>query len=866
MKKRYAMLFLPLIFFVSGLSFLQAESLPAIIVENKKQPELVAQKITDPHFTTAPSGIETRATNEKKIWFKFKDEPLMDVVNYVANAMKINVVLPQGPDVLTTKITFQYPEKVTPEAAYDKLLSFLKITGYSVVPQNDFHYIIRNTNGLVTQPFPLYINTPPQDLPETDQVIRYMYYFANIQVPTDQSANSGYGGGGNNALTQLLKDTLSPTAVMIFDSAINGMLITDYSRTLRAVMEIVVELDTHGFTDAIEIIQLKHTSATVIASLFQNLINPQSQAAASQNNMPIYGGSASPQATPSSAQYFAQTTRIVAETRSNSIIIMGKKDALKRIREFTEKYLDVRLGEGKSVLHIYPLQNLQAANFAPILQALVASQSGSSSMGGGYSGGSTGQSSGTANPSAGTQYFTGVIVMAEPTTAATVNSNNSNNGGTSLQPAQQGGNRLIIAAVEKDWLRIKKLIEDLDKPQPQVALEILIVDLSLTGARVLGSQVRNKANMFPPGVFAQNSTLYPIQLNPPGNPGFDGLLANLLQLDTNNTNMAGSASQGSFVFSLQDNTTTGIAWVMQVLNSYTNTRILSHPFAVSLNNQQTTFTNNETRLLPGGASQKGSTTYVPLAPVAASLSVVITPLINNDQYINLNLNITISEFLSAASGSSSSSAANSQINRQIITNANVGDGQVLVLGGLTKTTLNTTELGTPFLKDLPVIGWLFKKKNTGVIKSNLAIFISPKILESKNGTCDPFTASKLFAASDSIDPESNLSALRDPITRWFFETTKSDATQNTVIDFIERKAFTDKNNYSNLVDKKSSNTQSPTKMVAQADTSCPTKTASVQTKKEGKEKSLILSQKTIEQNELKKIFQSFDDERSLHMV
>ncbi len=863
MKKHYSILFLLSIFLISKVMAETTTSLPDVTIKLEKPIEPLAQKISDPHFKKTPNGIENSTSPEKKIWFKFKDEPLIDVVHYIANALKINVVLPQGPDVLTTKITFQYPDKVSPEAAYEKLLSFLKITGYSIVPQDDFYYIIKNTNGLITQPFPLYINTPPQDLPDTDQVIRYMYYFANIQVPSDSSGGYGGMGGSGSALAQLLKDTLSPTAVTIVDSSINGMLITDYSRTLKAVMEIVVELDTHGFTDAIEIIQLKHTSATTIANLFQGLINPQSQG---NNNQPggSLPGTASPQANPSCAQYFAQTTRLVAEPRSNSIIIMGKKDALKRIREFTEKYLDVELSEGNSVLHIYPLQYLQAAVFAPILQALVSSQSNGSSVGGGFSGGSTGQSSGTVNPSAGTQYFNGVVVIAEPTQSnSQTNTNSTSSGGTTLQPAQQGGNRLIIAAVEKDWLRVKKLIEDLDKPQPQVALEILIVDLTLTGARVLGSQVRNKENMFPSGVNAQTSMLSPLVINSgvSNTPGFDGLLANLLQLDSNQANMASNMTQGSFVFSVQDNPTTGISWVMQMLNNWTNSRVLSHPFAVSLNNQQTVFTNNETRLLPGNATnKKGGGVFVPLAPVPASLSVTITPLINNDQYINLNLSIVISEFANS-SNSANSSAANSQINRSITTNANVGDGQVLVLGGLTKTTLNTTELGTPFLKDIPLIGWMFKKKSTGVIKANLAIFISPKILKSTNGTCDSFTASKLFSASNAVDPESNLAALRDPITRWFFESTRSNATQDQVIDFIERKAFVDKKDYENLVVKTTLSSQKTNNSTA----TTGKLTTIIEPKiKAAKSTNAIICQKTTENDELRNLFQSFEQEHMSH--
>ncbi len=796
MNKRQIKLFLSYsLLLVSSLTYGQEEKRDSSVIDVQSQSPASSRtmdKKKSAVFKKTPTGLTQTRSTEKKIWFKFKDEPLQEIINYVANAMPINVVLPQGQDALTVKATFQFPQKITLTEAYEKVLAMLKTVGYSIVPQNDFHYIVKNDQTLAKQPFPLYVNTAPIDLPDTDQVIRYMYYFANIQVPSGSS--NSFGGAGGNALQTLLQDTLPKTATMIFDSGINGMVIIDYARNIRAIMEIVVELDSHGFTDSIEIIPLKHTNAATIATLFKTLISQTDPSAQGGGGF----GQIAPQTTSSSSSYFAPTTRIVPELRTNSLIVMGKKDALKRVHEFLEKYVDIPLDDGNSILHIYPLQYLIAKDFAPILQNIVTSQGGGSSVGGGLYGGSSGQSSSTSNPMPGKQYFKGVIIAPEVPTAPNASTANSYTGASSSTsgaatppaPAPQGGNRLIIAALRDDWARLKKLIADLDTPQPQVAIEILIVDLTLTGGKFLGSQIRNKEGMFPSGVNAQTSMLGGVQLgsNAIAQNAFNALMGNLLQLDSSGNNIASNATGGSFILSVQDNPITGIAWIVEALQSYTNAKILSHPFCVTLNNQPTTFTDQQTLLLPGSATVKKGATFAPISPVTAALSVAITPQINGDSFINLGVNIVISEFANA----------NSQINRAIQTNANVRNGQVLVLGGLTKTTNSTTDLGTPLLERIPIVGWMFKSKSTTVTKSNLAVFICPTILESTSGYTDPFTTSKFLAVNKAVNPTENFGSLKDPITRWFFNSQQVSADQERIDDFINSKPFMNKSDYQNL--------------------------------------------------------------------
>ena len=68
------------------------------------------------------------------------------------------------------------------------------------------------------------------------------------------------------------------------------------------------------------------------------------------------------------------------------------------------------------------------------------------------------------------------------------------------------------------------------------------------------------------------------------------------------------------------------------------------------------------------------------------------------------------------------------IKKQTETNLIVRDGETIVISGLTKHTLQEGESGIPGLKDLPVLGWLFKGTSKGQSMEEVLIFITPTIL------------------------------------------------------------------------------------------------------------------------------------------
>ena len=76
------------------------------------------------------------------------------------------------------------------------------------------------------------------------------------------------------------------------------------------------------------------------------------------------------------------------------------------------------------------------------------------------------------------KFFEDVVIAAEKATS-----------GDDTSSTRGGGNRLIISCNRDDWKRIEKLIAKLDKPQPQVALEVMIINVDIDQDKQLGSQM-----------------------------------------------------------------------------------------------------------------------------------------------------------------------------------------------------------------------------------------------------------------------------------------------------------------------------------------------------------------------------------------
>jgi Type II secretory pathway, component PulD len=683
-----------------------------------------------------PQKKQRRHVNTKRlINFDFDNEDLITVINRFAEKQQVNVILPQGINTLNQKITFHLPHKITLEQAERYLSTFLDLAGYSKVPHgDDFIMIVKNDENIVRETLPLFINVDPDKLPQTEERIRAIYYLENFKVPDSTQAQ--------DPLVFIFNDMLSKNKIFLFDAKSNAIIVTDKANTIASAMKIILELDKTGSAPAIEVMQIINTSADTIATLLKTQIlavsgTPQ--------------GGIRPDVKAETGLFFNPNTRVIADTRTNSLILMGRESSLERIKELVRE-LDQPEDSGDSILHLYDLQYLDAEAFGPVLQKIVTPLDSASQQA--TKGGQSGPH----------RSFEGVIIVGEAVKAVEQAKAASGAAEENILKGTvyKGGNRLIVACRLQDWKKIEQLIKDLDKPEPQVIIEMLIIDLDLTDKRLLAAQIRNASGIgLPAGINFQTTNVSgsPILGNPPTTLASD-LLAAIPSVQS-----LSSANPGSVFFSLNDPAGTGIWGLLQILNTYTTTNVISHPFLVSVNNKRAEQTISTIRRNANNASVgSGGAVISNQVDIEAALKISIVPRVSSADRVNLQMSILINRFASTVN------AANlTIIKREIHTDANLASGQILVLGGLTR--LNNSE-GTgemPFLSKIPIFGNLFKRTSQVNENTTLMVFMSPTIIEPKiRSGMNNYTKAKINDSNAVNNDESIFSNLRDPITQLFF--------------------------------------------------------------------------------------------------
>lgn len=739
------------------------------------------------------------AKKDESFYFQFNNEELVDIIHRLAGRKGVNIVFPVKAPI-TCNVTMFLEEPFTTDQAWEKLYTLLDLAGYSLINKDangkeidknintkDSRYtIVKTEKDITKEALPIYIGIPPHQLPDSDERIRYLYYMTNLKVgESDKFASSELG--------IVLKEMLPDTASFQADSITNGVLITDKANNIKAVMDIITRLDSATEQENFEVIPLLNTDATTIAALFSDILKTNDTARSRFEAKKQL----------SEASYFPKNIRIVPLTRTNSLLVLGTHAAIERIRDFLTKYIDVEIESGKSILHIYKLQYMDAEKIAEVLTNILVSKKEST--------GQTKSDKGETviNPATQERLFDEIIIRTDKTTQ------------TGDNAKYFGNNNLIIAARNDDWQRIKPLIEKLDKPQTQVIIEVLIANLTVQDTRALGSISRNPLELgFPPGVNIQSAQIgsgavvLPVtsagvaQLNPPttlaGDLMGNGFFGNPLQPQT--TGVAGTLPAGSTVVAFND-ANTGSSWaVLQLLDAFTYSKVISHPHLIATSGAEASVSIGVKQLLTDQTTGSGGgTAAIQNKDVEAKLTVTLTPRIytsgapgGKGDSVSLKINVNIDNFI-PSNGTSTQPA---RLTRLFETHAMLNNGQILALGGLIQHVITDGVSESPIWGKIPILGWLGKGRTSEKEDDNLTVFIAPTIIEPRlHGGTGSYTTDYADQARQYSKSGELFDTLRDPITRWFFK--KEYDPQKDISDFLAQDEFKKQPNkiqYKTLVD------------------------------------------------------------------
>jgi type IV pilus assembly protein PilQ len=267
-------------------------------------------------------------------------------------------------------------------------------------------------------------------------------------------------------------------------------------------------------------------------------------------------------------------------------------------------------------------------------------------------------------------------------------------------------NQLIIQDTRKVIERVKGVISEIDKVTPQVLIEARIVEVRENYERELGIAwgvsgediYRSDMN----GMYSYNAAINV----PAALPAQNMLNFNFTRLDAWGTPIVLDAA-------------------LRAMEQEGNGKIISSPKILTLDNKEAVIKQGQkVPYTERGEEGTNTTKYA-----EALLELTVTPHMTPDKRISMKVKTTKDEI----TGYSPDNQPILSVN-QAETVLLVEDGATLVIGGVAKTSETETESGFPVLKDIPLLGWLFKSTDTKSEKQELLIFMTPKIvqLEQKN--------------------------------------------------------------------------------------------------------------------------------------
>ncbi len=549
---------------------------------------------------------------------------------------------------------------------------------------------------------------------------------------------------------ELVSALISSYGLVSAYPATNSLILIDSEDNINRLVQIIERMDLPATDSEMIIIPVKHAIATDLAEKISQILNIDSKEQQSGAGLALPVSSTSSQrrltGTDGETAIVPATTRagnvtvnsrakdpkIIGDERTNSIIVVADNETAARIQALVDQ-LDSPIDLSGDGFYVYRCQYASAADLANVLSGLAggggssgssSSQTASSNQGG-FGSNSNSSLSGQNSNSNSNSRFSGQSksgqsrggfgsnsqssTASQPRTATSVNL--GNNLTITADPAT---NSLIIIGSRTDYEKIKKLLKDLDVKRRQVVVEALILEVGVDDGKTLGTEFSGSGGGKDGGVFGSNN------------------LGNLATLLSNPSQLQdftlAAASAGSLTLPGGITIPTQSVLVRAAQNN-SNVNVLSSPTIIATDNEDAEIiVGSNVPFISSTASNQTDLNNVfnQVDRQDVGITLRITPQISSSDYVKLKL---FTEVSNVVTGTEGSALGPTTTVRTSDTTVIAKDSQMVVIGGLMSDNITEAVRGIPFLKDMPLLGFLFRTNSDRQIKTNLLIFITPRIIK-----------------------------------------------------------------------------------------------------------------------------------------
>ncbi|MES9881987.1 MAG: type II secretion system secretin GspD [Sedimenticola sp.] len=529
------------------------------------------------------------------------------------------------------KVTVVSAAPVAPESIYEIFISVLKVHGYSVVPSGGAIKII------------------PQAIATKDT------------VPTASDTQTGKGDklvtrvvqvrhADATQLVPILRPLLPQHAHLAAHPNSNTLVVADSAANVNRIVDIIKRIDQANDLD-IEIIALRYSQASDLAATLNSLTK----------------------AVPKNPKATTSTNSLIADERTNSLIVSGEPGWRSNIRLLIAQ-LDKEVPNDDNT-EVIALRFADSKTLVEVLRGVGDQQ-----------------------------------VKSE---TKAVKKGASTAGGRFDIQADEATNSLVVTAPPFLMRSLKSVIKQLDVRRAQVLIEAIIVELRYNKSVELGVEWHTQS---------------------PGN-GF-GAGTSLPLTSTVGSTISGYPTTIGSGFSLGFFRSGDLHILLKAFSGNSDTNILSTPSLVTMDNEEASihvgqnvpfvtgqYTNNDS----AGATNPFQT--IERHDVGVKLKV--TPHINEGDTVRL----TIEQEISSVDTESGTEGLTTN-KRLIKTTILVDNEEVVVLGGLMEDSLKENMGKVPVLGDIPLLGHLFRNHRSAMEKKNLMVFLRPQIIRNRQHSGD----------------------------------------------------------------------------------------------------------------------------------
>jgi type II secretion system protein D len=281
----------------------------------------------------------------------------------------------------------------------------------------------------------------------------------------------------------------------------------------------------------------------------------------------------------------------------------------------------------------------------------------------------------------------------------------------SLGDEEEGSSSLIVGTSRSNYTRTMEMLTQLDRPEPQVRLSVLIAEVKLSDDMELGVEIAGQQLHF-----SENAVLGPNGIIQ--GPSFDVVAGSVL----------GAIASGSgFNFTV---TGEDFGFLLHALQADSRLEILSRPVLLVRNGDEGKINVSDSIPVVGQTrlSDTGQTQST-IDREDVGIVLTATPNISPDGYVTIMIEQEVSSFsgenLQLTEGVSSPVISEAKVN----TNVTVRDGETVIIGGLITTRVSEGTSRVPLLGDIPLLGWLFRSTGVSESKTELLMVLTVDILE-----------------------------------------------------------------------------------------------------------------------------------------